>query len=86
MSAPHYTVKIEIHRVEHVNTTNTPVCRCVNTSSCNHARPKYERDATQIVNVVTRVDEPGDNGLRMAIDKAVRHLDCERPAERTLPL
>ncbi len=68
----HTTVHIEIHRV-----TNIPAVpsRYANSNDGTPAK----REDVQVVNLTARVDGVTDAALEAAINKAIRHLECERP-------
>lgn len=68
----HTTVHIEIHRV-----TNTPAKPG---AYANQPGTPAVREDVEVVNLTARVDGVDTDALKDAIDKAVRHLDCERPA------
>jgi len=77
----HFTVHIEIHKVgnEPTKPGTTTTCRCLPTQTCHHAKPELKRVDTQVMNVTARVDGGTMRDLDNAINKAIKHLECERP-------
>lgn len=67
----HTTVRVSIHRVTH---TPAVAGRYANDSGTPATKTEVE-----VVGLTTRVDGVTDADLNRAIDKAVAHLDCERP-------
>jgi len=84
--ADHYTVLVSIHKVtaEQTKPGTTVRCRCM--GPCDHAKPELKRVDGRVVNVETRVDGSDMAALDLAINKAIKHLDCERPASSTEPI
>lgn len=67
----HTTVHLEIHRVTH-----TPAKPG---QYANQPGTPASREDVEVVNLTARVDGVTDADLIQAINKAVRHLECERP-------
>jgi hypothetical protein len=68
----HTTVHIEIHRVTTVS-AKEPTYRNSND------RSPAKREDVQVVNLTARVEGVTEAALDRAINKAVAHLECERP-------
>lgn len=77
----HTTVHIEIHRV-----TNAPAQEATYRHGSSVPAAPAKREDVEVVNLTARVDGTTQADLDKAINKAIRHLECERPEERTLPL
>ncbi len=75
----HTTVHIEIHRVSDDPVAGQSVCRCSDRSRCSHAKPQTTRRDTEVMNITVRAEGADSAALENAINKAVKHIDAERP-------
>ncbi len=70
----HTTVHIEIHRV-----INAPAQEATYRHGKSVPAAPAKREDVEVVNLTARVDGVNSAALESAINKAVAHLNCERP-------